>query len=161
MWNGHEIIRLHGAPTIIQIVLAYQYGVFIAYTLRAALDFNILVDASSHQKAVKDVHYPDNVFSGAPNLIFNIPGLKLRDGELRTWAFVGIILQGTATAAPAIISHSTGVGLSSYGYVYYAIGTVTVCIRLALCSHIIKGSTSELELVANPADPSPLQIITL
>lgn len=40
-------------------------------------------------------------------------------------------------------------------------GTITVCIGLALSSHIIEGSTSEYDFVVNPAKSVPIQILTI
>ncbi len=83
-----------------------------------------------------------------PNLALNVKGSTASPSELWFWAVVGIVLQLICLIVPAMGTYywqwSKGDRpVSAYAYPCFATGTIAVVLGLAVCSHVIEGSTTE------------------
>ena len=158
MW----IVRAYGSPRTIQLVILFDSSIhewtsgWTVLSLGRAYKEEVLIEASGKQLAANDV-----AFTVAPNLTLYAPGLIGTATKMGKQLGLGLLLQTVALASPAIVMHQTRWSVSPYGYACYATGTVMIGIGLALCSRIIEGSTTELELVPNPKRKVPLHILTV
>ncbi|KAF1851619.1 uncharacterized protein K460DRAFT_269333 [Cucurbitaria berberidis CBS 394.84] len=157
MWNGNEIIRTYGSPKTRQIVIVQEEDGLRCYPIVEACHLKYLVEKSGRNKE----DFERLILEGVPNLTLNAPRSIVSKHELWLWASVGIVLQGICLAFPAILKRSYGWRVPLYGYVCYILGTAAVGTGLALCSHVIEASTTELEFIPNPEKRIPLQIITI
>ncbi|KAF2033218.1 hypothetical protein EK21DRAFT_98492 [Setomelanomma holmii] len=113
------------------------------------------------KKFMGEEDFDEMVFSHAPDLSLNSPGSCISQKELWSWVFMGAVLQVSALIIPVILMRHIGQPVRPYGYACYSAGTVAVCVSLAMCSHVIERSTTELKFIPNPAKTGKLQILTL
>jgi hypothetical protein len=162
MWNGQEVVRTFGSPQTSHLVLILDSGRVKAKSFQNAWSEQILVEASGKQDIIVgrtgDLEW---VFDKAPNPSLNAPESDISDAERWCWVSMGLTSQLAALLAPFIIMRTVGYPIRPYGYTCYLVGTIVLSSGLALCSHIIEGSTTEFDFVPNKSQNRELRIITI
>ena len=160
MWNGVEIVRCFGVPATSQFVIVRSDNTIrIVPTWQAYME-KILVERPGRffEPDEDDVWY---VFEGAPNLSLNTPWSFVSTAERWSWLCAGFFLQSVSLVLPLLIMRTIHFQFRAYSYACYVIGTIGLSIGLALCSHVIQGSTTEYDFIPNPAHSRELVVITV
>jgi hypothetical protein len=160
MWNGQEVVRTFGSPQTSHLVLILDSDRVKAFSLQEAYIRRVLVEASGRRIKFSGLD-SDLAFGSAPNLSLNAPESEISDAERWWWVSMGLTSQLTALSAPFLVMRTAGYPILPYGYTCYLVGTIVLSSGLALCSHIIEGSTTEFDLVPNTTQNRGLRIITI
>jgi hypothetical protein len=161
MWNGQEVVRTFGSPQTSHLVLILESDHVKAISFEEAYDQRILVEASGGQNKPTGLDFEKMVFGKAPNLSLNAPESDISDAERRWWVSMGLTSQLIVLSAPFLLMRTAGYPIRPYGYTCYLVGTIVLSSGLALCSHIIEGSTTEFDFVPNKSQNRELRIITI
>ncbi|KAF1983030.1 hypothetical protein K402DRAFT_466280 [Aulographum hederae CBS 113979] len=84
----------------------------------------------------------------APNLTLNVQGTIRTPEELYFWALVGVVLQSSTVAFPAIVQYHwkwlrKGVAIPTFAYGCFVTRTVCIVVGLLICGRIIESCTTE------------------
>lgn len=161
MWNGHEVVRVQRKPATFQFVVEdIERGTHVQIlSLQEAWSHRWVVEALGRNDDFTGSEFRAMILGQAPNPTLNNQGAEVSNYELWLLACPDAFLQIMAIIAPALVSRERGWPLSVYCYTCYVFGTVLVCVGLALCSHVIGGTTTEFLIVPNK--DNRLQIITV
>jgi hypothetical protein len=161
MWSGTDIVRQLGKPKTMDMILirdkethhARIIGLAEAfkddYMTRETKDefntwmhFPIMIPKSTND------FIPEEFASQAPNIALNTKGSLSSKTELWFLAIMGILLQTTALAFPALASYlwkfpKDGSDIQGYAYPCFAVGMLAIILGVVLCSHIVESVTWE------------------
>ncbi|KAH4291844.1 hypothetical protein HBI81_173520 [Parastagonospora nodorum] len=160
MWNGVEIVRSFRIPKTSQFVVIRSDDMIRVLPTWQAYMENIIIERLGRflEQDEDETWY---IFKGAPNLSLNTPWSFVSTAERWSWLCTGFFLQSVSLVLPLLVMRTINFQFRDYSYACYVIGTMSLNIGLALCSHVIEGSTTEYDFIPNPAHNEELVVITV
>lgn len=165
LWNGDGIVRVLGAPSIIELYWDASSSGNDIHRFKTAKESNIIWPRKP------SVQSNDDDGNGiAPNLTLNLSPTLISRLELVTVAAIEVILQvGVLLWAGLAVYcspwsdkfHKSGEKVGSHAYPTFATGTVALLIAMFTCAHIVERRTVEKTWEFDSTESSDLQVAWL
>ncbi|KAF8854325.1 hypothetical protein BDZ45DRAFT_555429, partial [Acephala macrosclerotiorum] len=141
LWNGHGIVRVAGAPSILELICRnvdstekLDASSAEVYTLETAKQWSTSEPSSSQSRL-------------PPNLFLNISGGAVSARELVLVATIGAFLQLGVLVYYGLITVPTKTRLISsvlpYAMPFTVVGNLGVLLGVYICAHVVEASTDE------------------
>lgn len=170
LWNGHCIVRLLGAPDVLEVMYdpdathAARYcGVYTLADMAAVVR---LRRGMFQPRGAAEEEYPlQGAGRAAPNISLNTTGQHSARWETRCVAVAGVVLQLGVLVYEGVITYALrwakgDEAVVGYAFPLTAVGTVAISVGMFVCAYVIEASTQEVEYeVAHQG--KPLQVLWL
>lgn len=172
LWNGHCIVRLLGAPDVLEVMYdpdahtASQCGVYTLADMAAVVRPRRRVPGMFQPRYSTEEDLPlRGASKAAPNISLNTTGQHSARWETRCVAVVGVVLQLGVVVYEGVITYTLrwakgDQAVVGYAFPLTAVGTVAISVGMFVCAYVIEASTQEVEYEVGYAGKA-LQVLWL